>query len=178
MSDTITIVGNVATDPEHRRMPSGVPVTTFRVASGQRRFDRATGQWLEAGTNWYSVSTFRGLAEHSFHSLRKGDRVVLTGRLRVRQWESGGKSGTAVEIDVDAIGHDLLWGTSTFSKDVPAATPGVMRETASWSAAEPSNEADAWAPDAAGIGTWGTPGDAEPAPPERSTELVGAETPF
>lgn len=177
MSDTITVTGNVATDPEHRRTPSGVAITTFRVASGQRRYDRARGQWVETGTNWYSVSTFRGLADHAFHSLRKGDRVILTGRLRVRTWESGGKQGTAVEVDAEAIGHDLLWGTTSFSKDAPIADVAVGEARETWSTAQPSESADVWSADA-NEGGWAVPGAAAGPQAEPALELVGADTPY
>lgn len=188
MSDTITITGNVATHPEHKRTSAGVPITTFRVASGLRRFDKAANAWVESGTNWYSVSAFRGLADHAFHSLRKGDRVLLTGRLRVRDWESGGKRGTSVDIDVDAIGHDLLWGTTTFVKD---AAPSAADREPAWTA--PGAPDDSWAPpgvdaeDARRSGAWG---DADAENAERSDaedsadaelrplELSGVETPY
>jgi single-strand DNA-binding protein len=140
MTDTITVTGNIATEPEHKRTPAGVAITTFRVASGQRRYDRATSAWIDSGTNWYTVSTFRRLAEHAMASLHKGDRVVLTGRLRLREWDTGAKKGITAEIDAEAIGHDLLWGTSRFEKDAaPAAdAPGV---DADWSDRAP----DGWA---------------------------------
>ena len=120
--DTITITGNVATPPELKRTPAGVPITTFRVASGQRRYDREAEAWTDAGTNWYTVSVFRSLADHAHQSLQKGDRVILTGRLRLREWDNGTRRGTAIEIDAEAIGHDLLWGTTTFVKDSRSAT--------------------------------------------------------
>lgn len=139
MSDTITITGNVATPPELKRTPAGIAITTFRVASTQRRYDRATGVWTDASTNWYTVSAFRGLADHAFHSLSKGDRVILTGRLRLREWDNGTRRGIAVEIDAEALGHDLLWGTTTFERD-----EGTSRADAdtSWS---PSAADEAWA---------------------------------
>lgn len=123
MTDTITVTGNIATDPEHKRTPAGVVITTFRVASGQRRFDRTTSAWVDSGTNWYTVSTFRGLAEHAFRSLRKGDRVILTGRLRLREWDTGTKKGVTAEIDAESIGHDLLFGTTTFERRSGSASP-------------------------------------------------------
>lgn len=139
MSDTITITGNVATPPEFKRTPAGVAITTFRVASAQRRYDRTTGAWSDAGTNWYTVSAFRGLADHAHRSLSKGDRVILTGRLRLREWDNGTRRGIAVEIDAEALGHDLLWGTTTFEKDERSA--GAERDS-SWS---PSAADDGWA---------------------------------
>lgn len=136
MSDTITITGNIATEPEHKRTPSGVAITTFRVASGQRRYDRNTGTWVDAHTNWYTVSAFRGLAEHAFHSLRKGDRVLLTGRLRLRAWDTGAKKGLTAEIDVEAIGHDLLFGTTRFEKDASSLPPSSSQAANDWSSEE------------------------------------------
>ena len=122
--DTITITGNVATPPELKHTPAGVTIATFRVASGRRRYDRGTESWIDAGTNFYTVSAFRTLADHAYQSLQKGDRVLLTGRLRVREWENGTRRGTAIEIDADAIGHDRLWGTTTFVKDGGRAAGG------------------------------------------------------
>lgn len=178
MNETITITGNVATDPELKQTAGGVSIATFRVASGQRRYDRQSGGWVDAATNWYTVSAFRSLADHAFHSLRKGDRVLLTGRLRVRDWDSGARKGTTVEIDAEAIGHDLLWGTSRFEKDRPGAGATTGR-------------GDAWAPPASPADEWAAPGVTEEATVDwptatvpadesepRPLELVGVEAPF
>ena len=121
MGELITVTGNVGTAPELKRTNAGVPITTFRLARGLRRYDRDAGAWADVGTNWYTVSVFRDLGDHAFASLRKGDRVIVTGRLRVRDWEAGTAKGTAVEIEADAIGHDLRWGTTTFVKDSRSA---------------------------------------------------------
>lgn len=114
MSDTLTILGNVATDPTQSRTPSGIPVTNFRVATTYRRLDPATQTWVDVSTNWYSVAAFRQLGEHAKASLRCGDSVIVTGRLKIRTWESNGKSGTSIDIEADAIGHDLRRGTTAF----------------------------------------------------------------
>ncbi|MCZ0708704.1 single-stranded DNA-binding protein [Microbacterium paraoxydans] len=114
MIDTVTIVGRVATEPTPGRTSAGVPVTNFRLASTHRRFDAASGSWVDAGTNWFSIAAFRQLAEHARASLRVGDSVIVSGRLRVRPWESNGKQGTSVDIDADTIGHDLRWGTTAY----------------------------------------------------------------
>ena len=158
MTDTITVTGNIATPPEHKRTSGGVAITTFRVASGQRRYDNATSSWTDSGTNWYTVSTYRRLAEHAMASLHKGDRVILTGRLRLREWDTGAKKGVAVEIDADSIGHDLLFGTSRFEKDAASkagASPG-----------DDSNGTDSDSP-----AVWAVPGAGE-----LEQVLVGAET--
>lgn len=124
MSDTISIVGNVATEPK-QHAPGGIPITSFRLAASQRHFDRASGAWVEGATNWYSVSVFRTLGEHALESLRKGDRIFVRGRLRIRDWSAGEKSGTTAEVDADAIGHDLLWATTVFTRAVGAGSVGA-----------------------------------------------------
>lgn len=174
MNDTITIVGTVGTDPE-KKVRNGVPITSFRVASKERRFDRATGAWVDGETNWYTCSAYRRLAEHAFESIHRRERVVLTGRLRVRNWDTGEKRGTSVDIDIDAIGHDLLFGTSTFRADEAAA--GSARADG-WASAE--GDGDHWG--APGVGSEGGSGQA--APPDAPVSaaeplaLAGVETPF
>ena len=168
MTDTITVTGNIATEPEHKRTPAGVAITTFRVASGQRRYDRATSAWIDSGTNWYTVSTFRRLAEHAMASLHKGDRVVLTGRLRLREWDTGAKKGITAEIDAEAIGHDLLWGNSTFQKEVRPSAATVTPSDA-WSAPGVTDDA---APD------WPVARVPDDESQPLALELVGAEPPF
>lgn len=175
MNETITITGNIATDPEYKSTAGGVPLTKFRVASSQRRYDRQSGTWSDGETNWYSVSLFRSLADHAYASLRKGDRVLLTGRLHVRAWDNGAKQGTTVEIEAEAIGHDLLWGTSRFEKRRSSA---VLERAES----EAANRApDEWAAP-------GVDGDAGQEWPvvtvptgveeSRPLELAGVEAPF
>lgn len=126
MSDIVTIVGKVATDPNRAQLGGGASVTNFRLASTHRRFDQATQSWVDSGTNWYSVAAYRRLGEHAKASLRTGDSVIVTGRLRIRNWESNGKTGTSVDIEAEAIGHDLRWGTSAYlrASKVPAADAG------------------------------------------------------
>lgn len=108
-------------------MLAGLPITSFRLASTQRRFDRAQDKWVDADTNWYTVTAFRALATNAIGSILKGQRVIVTGRLRIRDWESGEKAGTTIEVDADSLGHDLLFGTSAFTR-TPAA-PAVEADT-------------------------------------------------
>ena len=112
----INIVGTVASEPRMITTQSGLTFCAFRVASGERRYDRQQQKWVDGATNCYGVTAFRSLAEHAKESLRKGERVIVSGRLRVRQWEREEKSGTSVEIEADALGHDLRWGVSRFEK--------------------------------------------------------------
>jgi single-strand DNA-binding protein len=115
MNDTVTIMGFIGNDPSGSATNTGVPVVNFRVGSSQRRFDRSTQTWIDTGTNWYSVSAYRQLADHARASLRKGDPVIVTGRLKLREWDNGnGTRGSALDLDAEAIGHDLRWGSSAF----------------------------------------------------------------
>lgn len=118
MTDTITLTGLVATTPRHLVTSEGLPITSFRLASTQRRYDRGAQKWIDGETNWFTVTAFRQLAVNVVGSVNKGHRVVVTGKLRVRDWESGDRAGTTVEIDADALGHDLAWGTSVFTRSV------------------------------------------------------------
>jgi single-strand DNA-binding protein len=116
LSDTITLTGIVGTEPRAVTTAEGLAITSFRLASTQRRFDKSQEKWIDAETNWYSITTFRQLATNSAVSVKKGERILVTGRLKIRDWVSGSKSGTNVEIEAEALGHDLSWGTANYSR--------------------------------------------------------------
>lgn len=118
MSETITVSGLVATTPRHLVTQDGLPITSFRLASSQRRFDRSQNRWIDGDTNWYTVTSFRQLAINTAGSISKGDRIFVGGKLRVRDWDNGERAGTSVEIEADSIGHDLTWGSSVFTRTV------------------------------------------------------------
>jgi single-strand DNA-binding protein len=122
MSDTISVTGLVATTPRHITTSEGLAITSFRLASSQRRYDRTQQRWIDADTNWYTVSCFRGLASNAAGSLVKGDRIMVSGLLKIRDWENTDRSGTTVEIEADNLGHDLFWGTSTFTRTLTSGT--------------------------------------------------------
>ena len=117
MSDNIFVTGLVATTPRHLTTSEGLAITSFRLASSVRRFDRASNRWVDGDTNWYTVSTFRSLAQNSAESIQKGDRVLVNGRLRIRDWENTDRSGTTVEVEAETLGHDLLWGLSSYTRN-------------------------------------------------------------
>ncbi len=75
-------------------------------------------EWKDGDTNWFTITAFKNLAINTANSLSKGERIVVTGTLRVRDWDNGERSGTSVEIEADSIGHDLAWGTATFTRTV------------------------------------------------------------
>lgn len=117
MSERVTVSGLVATAPRHLVTQEGLAITSFRLASMQRRFDRQKNEWRDDNTNWYSVSSFRILAKNAAASLDKGHRVIVSGRLKVREWDTGERSGVSVDIEADTIGHDLVWGQTAFERN-------------------------------------------------------------
>lgn len=118
MSETVSVSGLIATTPRYIVTADNLPIVSFRLASSTRRFDRATSRWVDGETNWYTVTAFNALATNANSSLSKGDRIMLTGKLRVRDWDNGERTGTSVEIEADAMGHDLTWGNSEFTRTV------------------------------------------------------------
>jgi len=104
--DKITLTGLVATSPRHLVTQEGLPVTTFRLATAEN----------DGPTNWYTVQTYRTLAINVASSISKGERVILTGSLRIRDWDNGERAGTSVEVEATSIGHDLSYGTAEFTR--------------------------------------------------------------
>jgi single-strand DNA-binding protein len=127
MSDTITLIGVVATTPQTRRTSQGSMMTTFRLASNNRRFDKAQDKWIDGDTNFYGVSTYRELAENVDVSILKGQHVVVTGQLKIAEWHNTERSGTNVNVEADAVGHDLRWGTTALTRK-PRAVSSVPAE--------------------------------------------------
>lgn len=121
--ETLHLTGLVATTPRHLVTQDGLPITSFRLACSQRRFDRSQSKWVDGETNWYTVTSFRTLAVNVSQSISKGDRISVYGKLRVRDWDNGERAGTSVEIEAESVGHDLAWGSSSFTRNV------LVRET-------------------------------------------------
>ena len=117
MNETyVTVSGNVVGDPVVRATTANVPFVTFRVASNVRRMNFKSGEYADAGTNFVNVTAFRALGVNLANSLKKGEPVIVYGRMRINQWVNGERSGTTVEIDAYNVGHDLTWGQSKFTK--------------------------------------------------------------
>lgn len=123
MAETVSVSGLVATMPRHIVTADGLPITSFRLASSNRRFDRALGKWVDGETNWYTVTAFKQLAINASGSINKGDRITVVGILRVRDWDNGERSGTSIEIEAETMGHDLVWGSSVFTRTVLVREP-------------------------------------------------------
>ena len=104
----ITVVGNLVADPELRFTPSGQPVATFRVASTPRIRDNATNEWKDGDSLFLSCNVWRQAAENVAESLQRGMRVIVTGRLRQRNYETKeGDKRTVYEVEVDDVGPSL-----------------------------------------------------------------------
>ena len=139
MSDIITVRGFVATEPKSSTTPGGVATANFRLGSTERRFDRATNAWIDGNTNWFKVQGYRQLAGNIGCSVKKGQKVIVVGRLKLRSWEHDGRIYHSAEIDADSVGHDLTWGSANFIRTAasgpqaaagPAALPRRSRRTA------------------------------------------------
>ncbi len=113
----ITIIGNLTNDPELRFTPSGAAVANFTVASTPRTFDRQSNDWKDGETLFMRCSVWRDAAENVAESLQRGSRVLVTGRLRSRTYDTKeGEKRTVVEMDVDEVGPSLRYATAKVAK--------------------------------------------------------------
>jgi single-strand DNA-binding protein len=132
----VTIAGNITADPEIRWTQQGRAVVDFTIAASSRRFNKQTQEWEDGDTTFLRASAWRDMAENIAGSLRKGDRVIATGRLKQRSYETqAGEKRSTIELDVDEIGPSLKRATAQVTR---AAGSG---NTAPQRAAEP---ADSW----------------------------------
>jgi len=114
---TITIIGNITNDPELRFTPSGAAVANFTVASTPRNFDRQSNDWKDGETLFMRCSVWRDAAENVAESLQRGTRVIVSGRLRSRSYETKeGEKRTVVEMEVDEVGPSLRYATAKIAK--------------------------------------------------------------
>lgn len=114
---TITVIGNLTDDPELRFTPSGAAVAKFRVASTPRFMDRTSGEWKDGEPLFLSCTVWRQAAENVAESLQRGARVIVSGRLRQRSYETKeGEKRTVMELEVDEIGPSLRYATAKVQK--------------------------------------------------------------
>jgi single-strand DNA-binding protein len=121
MSDNITVRGFVATDVKISTTHGGTAVSSFRMGSTERRYDRKTETWYDGPTNWFSVSMYRQLATNAGCSLKKGQLIIVVGKLRLRQWEKDGRTFTSADINAESVGHDLMWGSANYIRNSQAS---------------------------------------------------------
>lgn len=143
----VTVVGNLTADPELRFTNSGVALATFTIASTPRTFDRASNEWKDGEALFLRASVWREFAEHVASSLTKGSRVIATGRLKQRSYETKeGEKRSTIELDVDEIGPSLRYATAqvTRSQSRGAVAGGGAPVAEPWAAEAPA-AGDGWA---------------------------------
>ena len=137
----ITVIGNLTADPELRFTPNGAAVANFTVASTPRTFDRQTNEWKDGDAMFLNCSVWRQYAENVAESLSKGTRVIVSGRLKARIYETReGEKRTVFEIDVEEVGPSLAWATARVTRSgQQQAKPRQQRAADPW--AGPSSSA-------------------------------------
>ncbi len=136
---TITVVGNLTDDPDLRFTPSGAAVANFTVASTPRFFDKQTNEWKDGDALFLRCSIWRQAAENVAESLHRGTRVIVSGRLKQRSYETReGEKRTVVELDVDEVGPSLKYATAKTTKTSRSGGQGSPGDGA-------GNAADPWA---------------------------------
>lgn len=166
---TLTIVGNLTNDPELRFTPSGSAVANFTIASTPRTFDRNANEWKDGETLFLRASVWREAAENVAESLTKGMRVIASGVLKSRSYETKeGEKRTVIEFEVQEIGPSLKYANAKVNRtqrghvDQGKATGAPT--TQAWGGRQQAPQQDPWAaPAAANAGGWGNGPDTEPA---------------
>jgi len=152
----ITVIGNLTSDPELRYTQNGLPVANFTIASTPRTFDRQANEWKDGDALFLRSSVWRDMAEHVAESLIKGSRVIASGRLTQRSYETKPKDGgapekrTSIEFEIDEIGPSLRYHIAQPHKKTQAERPAANDEP--W-AAKPQGAAQRGAKD-----VWNAPG--------------------
>jgi single-strand DNA-binding protein len=133
----VSLTGYVATEPRYRTIGSGIPVLSMRVGWTRRRRDNTTGEWSDGNTSFVTVTCWRKLAENLSKCLRKGDPVVVRGRLDVRSYvNQEGERRISVDVDAHTLGHDLSRGVASFQRTLPTMGRTAEEAAAAGEAAE------------------------------------------
>ena len=145
MNDTtITITGNAVDNPELRYTPNGVPVANFRVASTPRYLDKTSGDWKDGESTFLTVRIWKQQAENVCESVTRGTRIVVTGKLRQRSYETKeGEKRTVYEVDADDVSVSLKFATCKVTKATrsgPAQSAGQSGDP--WTSADPGGFSD------------------------------------
>jgi single-strand DNA-binding protein len=160
----ITVVGNLTADPELRYTQNGLAVANFTIASTPRTFDRQANDWKDGEALFLRASCWREFAEHVAGSLTKGARVVATGRLKQRSYETKeGEKRTAIELEVDEIGPSLRYATAQVTRASGGSGGSGGGQGAAGGGRPQGAVADepwaASAPAGGGDDVWNTPGN-------------------
>ncbi len=158
----ITVVGNLTSDPELRYTQNGLAVANFTIASTPRSFDRASNDWKDGDALFLRASVWREFAEHVAGSLTKGSRVIATGRLKQRSYETKeGEKRTSIELEVDEIGPSLRYATAQVTRTSSSREGGTGGGGGGGARGGAPIADEPWAssaPDAGGD-VWNTPGN-------------------
>ncbi|QWY82810.1 ssDNA binding protein [Arthrobacter phage SilentRX] len=183
----ITIIGNLTNDPELRFTPSGSAVANFTIASTPRTFDAQSKEWKDGETLFLRSSAWREMAENVAESLTKGMRVIVSGRLKSRSYETKeGEKRTAMELEVDEIGASLRYATAKVTRtqrgngqgnggqgggfnsnqqnsQYGGGQQGGRQQGGGYGGGQATQQDDPWAtPQGQGAGAWGNGPDSEP----------------
>jgi single-strand DNA-binding protein len=160
---TLTVIGNLTSDPELRFTPSGSAVTNFTIASTPRTFDRSSNEWKDGESLFLRCSIWREAAENVAESLSKGTRVIASGALKQRSYETKeGEKRTVIEFEVDEIGPSLKYANAKVNRtqrgNGPAASGGNAPAAGNWG----DNQATTGNNSPGNSGGWGNGPDSEP----------------
>jgi single-strand DNA-binding protein len=122
----ITLTGNVAAEPRQYSFDDGTRVTSLKVFTSHRYFDKKTGQWTDGDKVCFTVRCWRALGDNVAHCVQAGQPVVVSGKLRIREFGVEGDRRFMPEIEASAVGHDLRWGTGIFTKPERGGGLGSM----------------------------------------------------
>jgi single-strand DNA-binding protein len=162
---TITVIGNLTNDPELRFTPSGAAVANFTIASTPRTFDRQSNEWKDGETLFLRASVWREMAENVAESLTKGMRVVASGVLKSRSYDTKeGEKRTVIELDVQEIGPSLRYANAKVNR-TQRGNGGSQAQGAGFGGSQPSGQgSQGWGGNAPGSAPaaaedpWATPG--------------------
>lgn len=133
--NSVTLVGNLTEDPELRFTAQGAAVANFRMAVSKRVRDAQTNEWKDGETSFFRVNVWRQLAENVAETLQKGNRVIVTGALKMRSWETQeGEKRTVVEIEAVEVGPSLKWATAKIERTSRGGGQGASSEGGEWAA--------------------------------------------
>jgi single-strand DNA-binding protein len=166
---TITLIGNLTSDPELRFTPSGSAVANFTVASTPRTFDRQSNEWKDGETLFLRAAVWREAAENVAESLTKGMRVIVSGRLKSRSYETKeGEKRTVIELEVDEIGPSLRYANAKVNRTQRSAQEGQgaggFGNQGNSGPRQSAPQEDPWATPqtSSSAGGWGNGPDSEP----------------
>lgn len=138
IGNSVTLVGNLTDDPELRFTAQGVAVANFRIAVNRRTKDATSGEWKDGETSFFRINCWRQLAENAAESLTRGTRVLVSGWLKLRSWETQeGEKRSVIEVEAEEIGPSLKFATAKIEK---TSRGGGAQAGGDWESSEAPEE--------------------------------------